>query len=79
MAKASIEKLLGESYDAKVSRLCWAKLIEGDAARYIRALEEREEHPVFRRVSTILGEHFSVRVSPSSVGVHFRGECRCRA
>lgn len=67
--------------DATSDVRCWAGKLDGQAAEYVRLLEEAEAAKpgaVNRaQVSRDLRTHFAVTVDRTRVASHFNGGCRC--
>lgn len=77
----SLEDLIEQSTRRKKISRCWASALEGDAARYVAALDEIEsEKPgtvVRQEVAQILAEKFGLVMTASPVENHFARKCRC--
>lgn len=78
-----LDALVDGAYAApKKGPKCWAQRLKGEEAQtFLAELEKRAtagDPPVYTKVTSLLREHFSIRVSGTSVSRHFRGDCACR-
>lgn len=77
----SLENLLAQATGREHGHKCWATYAQGDAKRFIEALEELEKTQPGKvnraEVSKILQTEFGINVSRETVRNHLVGLCRC--
>lgn len=77
----SLEDLIAQSTRRQRASRCWAGALEGDAARYVAALDEIENDKPGtinrQEVARILAAEFGVVMTVSPVENHFGRNCRC--